>query len=37
MGRGVDFLEARERNHFLRVDPDEWEKAISVLDAGMPA
>lgn len=37
MGRGVDFLETRERNHFLRVDPDEWEKAIAVLDAGMPA
>jgi transketolase len=36
MGKGVDFLEARERNHFLRVDADEWDKAIAVLDAGRP-
>ena len=33
MGRGVPFLEARERNHFLRVEPDEWEKAIAIIDA----
>lgn len=32
LGCGVDFLEAREKNHFLRVDPDEWQKAIDVLD-----
>ncbi len=37
MGKGVDFLEARERNHFLRVEPDEWDKALTVLDAGRPA
>jgi transketolase len=37
MGRGVDFLEARERNHFLRVEPEEWNKALDVLDAGRPA
>jgi transketolase len=37
MGKGVDFLEARERNHFLRVEPEEWDKALSVLDAGRPA
>lgn len=36
MGKGVDFLEARERNHFLRVDSDEWNKALAVLDAGRP-
>ena len=36
MGKGVDFLEARERNHFLRVEPDEWNLAFKVLDAGRP-
>ncbi len=33
MGRGIPFLEARERNHFLRVEADEWEKAIAIIDA----
>jgi transketolase len=33
MGKGVPFLEAREKNHFIRVDADEWDKAIAVLDA----
>ena len=37
MGKGVDFLEERERNHFMRVEADEWAKAIDVLDAGRPA
>jgi len=37
MGKGVDFLEARERNHFVRVEPDEWSKALAALDAGRPA
>ena len=37
MGKGVDFLEAREHNHFLRVEPEEWDKALAVLDAGRPA
>lgn len=37
MAKGVPFLEARERNHFLRVDPDEWEKALEALDAGRGA
>lgn len=32
MAKGVPFLEERERNHFLRVEPDEWSKAIDVLD-----
>jgi transketolase len=34
MAKGVPFLEQRERNHFLRVEPDEWQKAIQTLDAG---
>ncbi|MBV1706733.1 MAG: transketolase [Hyphomicrobiales bacterium] len=34
MGRGVSFLEARERNHFMRVDADEWDKALADLDEG---
>jgi transketolase len=33
MGKGVDFLETREKNHFIRVEPDEWQAAIKVLDA----
>ena len=33
MAKGVPFLEAREMTHFLRVDPDEWDKALEVLDA----
>ncbi|MDC7784656.1 transketolase [Rhodoplanes sp. TEM] len=33
MGKGVPFLEEREKNHFIRVDADEWQKAIAVLDA----
>jgi transketolase len=33
MGRGVPFLEAREKNHFIRVDPEEWDLAIGALDA----
>lgn len=33
MGKGVDFLESREKNHFIRVEPDEWQAAIAVLDA----
>ncbi len=36
MGKGVDFLEARERSHFLRVEPEEWSRAMAELDAGMP-
>lgn len=34
MGRGVPFLEARERNHFMRVDPHEWQLALQALDEG---
>jgi transketolase len=36
MGKGVPFLEARERAHFLRVDADEWDKALAALDEGRP-
>jgi transketolase len=34
MAKGVPFLEERERNHFLRVEPQEWQKALELLDAG---
>ncbi len=37
MCKGVPFLEAREITHFVRVEPDEWQKALDVLDAGRPA
>ena len=33
MGKGVPFLEQREKNHFIRVDPPEWQQAIAMLDA----
>jgi transketolase len=36
MGKGVPFLEAREKNHFIRVDPPEWKQALDVLDATCP-
>ncbi|MFL9924808.1 transketolase [Herbaspirillum lusitanum] len=32
MGKGVPFLEEREKNHFIRVDPPEWQQALSILD-----
>lgn len=34
MAKGVPFLEVRERNHFLRVEADEWDKALAVLGEG---
>ena len=37
MGRGVPFLEAREKAHFIRVDADEWTQALDALDAGRTA
>ena len=37
MGRGVPFLERREKTHFIRVDADEWSKALVVLDEGRSA
>ena len=34
MCKGVPFLEDREITHFVRVEPDEWQKALTVLDEG---
>jgi len=34
---GIPFLEQREKNHFVRVETDEWDKAIAILDANRPA
>lgn len=34
MGRGVPFLEAREKAHFIRVDAAEWSLALDALGAG---
>jgi len=34
MGKGVPFLEQRDKNHFIRVEADEWQQAIADLDAG---
>jgi transketolase len=37
MGRGVKFLEQRDKTHFIRVEKDEWQQALAALDAEMPA
>ena len=37
MGKGVPFLETRDKNHFIRVDPPEWQQALSVLDQSQQA
>lgn len=37
MGKGVPFLEAREKNHFIRVEEHEWQLALDALDAGRTA
>ena len=37
MCKGVPFLEEREITHFVRVEPEEWARAIAVLDEGRPA
>lgn len=37
MGKGVPFLEQREKNHFIRVDPSEWQQALDVLDQSQGA
>ena len=34
MGKGVDFLENREKTHFIRVDEHEWELALNNLQVG---
>ena len=36
MCKGVDFLESREITHFVRVEADEWAKALAVLEKGRP-
>jgi transketolase len=36
MCKGVPFLENREITHFVRVEPDEWAKALMVLEDGRP-
>lgn len=36
MGKGVPFLETREKNHFIRVDPPEWQAALDILDETQP-
>lgn len=36
MGKGVPFLEQREKNHFIRVDPPEWQQALQILDQSQP-
>ncbi len=36
MGKGVPFLEQREKNHFIRVDPPEWQDALAILDQAQP-
>ena len=37
MGKGVPFLETRDKNHFIRVDPPEWQQALAILDQTDPA
>jgi transketolase len=36
MGKGVPFLETRDKSHFIRVDAHEWQLALQALDAGRP-
>lgn len=37
MGKGIPFLEEREKNHFIRVDAPEWQNALDVLDQTRPS
>lgn len=37
MCKGIPFLEKREITHFVRVESDEWDKALEVLEEGKPA
>lgn len=34
MGKGVDFLESREKTHFIRIDENEWDLALQNLQVG---
>lgn len=36
MCKGVPFLERREITHFVRVEPQEWQEALDVLDRSKP-
>ena len=37
MCKGIPFLEDREVTHFIRVEADEWAKALTILDEEKPA
>ena len=37
MGKGVPFLENRDKTNFIRVDEHEWDLALQALDAGSRA
>ncbi|MBO4221788.1 transketolase [Bradyrhizobium neotropicale] len=37
MGKGVPFLEQREKNHFICVEQHEWQLALAALEAGRQA
>lgn len=37
MCKGVDFLENREITHFVRVEADEWSRALAKLEEARPA
>ncbi|ETA51902.1 transketolase [Ponticoccus alexandrii] len=37
MCKGIPFLEEREITHFVRVEPEEWQKALAIHDAKKPA
>ncbi|QOG22220.1 transketolase [Bradyrhizobium sp. SEMIA] len=37
MGKGVPFLEQRDKNHFIRVEQHEWQLALAALEAGRQA
>ncbi|MNY33118.1 transketolase [compost metagenome] len=34
MGKGVPFLETREKTHFIRVEEHEWDLALNNLEEG---
>ena len=34
LAKGVPFLETRDKTHFLRVEPHEWQLALDALEAG---
>jgi transketolase len=34
MGKGVPFLETRDKTHFIRVDENEWQVALKALEDG---